>query len=350
MPLISVIIPVYNSENYLKKCLDSVLVQTLKDIEIIIVYDESKDNSYDILEEYKKKDSRINLILGDGCCLSSARNIGISVTKGKYISFIDSDDWVEPNFLETMYNIVEDGVDLVVCNYSKIYENKLEENRLILGNEILDIRKIGLESYFLNYVFSYTHGHEVWNKLYKSKIIKENNIRFEPHDDVLAEDLMFNLYYICHVSSIRTINKDFYKYVQHPNTLMSNNKPKSLNRYMNLIDKFILYAKKCNCYKDIEEVLPILLYQLLSNGLFHEYSISKKVSTMKTGLRDASRYYFFKQFTKSLGFGNLVSILREKTNGTKRSEIRARLFSLYCYFGLYGFAASQKFRRYENIK
>ena len=116
-PFISIIIPVYNSEKLLKQCLDSVLNQTLNNIEIICVDDGSTDNSFEILKEYEKKDNRVIALTQKNSGAGVARNKGVEIAKGKYIAFIDSDDWIEHDALEKLYNNIENNdSDMVLFN------------------------------------------------------------------------------------------------------------------------------------------------------------------------------------------------------------------------------------------
>ena len=131
MPQISVIVPIYNTEKYIHKCINSILGQSFRDIEIILVNDGSEDNCGQIVNEYQKADARIKVIHKENGGLWSARNAGLDIATGKYISFIDSDDWVKREMLEEMYNKAEEHqADLVVCNYNKVYADRTEENVL----------------------------------------------------------------------------------------------------------------------------------------------------------------------------------------------------------------------------
>ena len=120
---ISVIIPVYNVEKYLRECLDSLINQSFKDFEVICIDDGSTDKSYKILEEYSQKDSRIKVLKQEHNGAGAARNLGIEIAKGKYIQFLDSDDYFEPNMLEELYNTAEKfGADMAVCSARKVDE------------------------------------------------------------------------------------------------------------------------------------------------------------------------------------------------------------------------------------
>ncbi len=132
---VSIIVPVYNVEKYLKRCLDSLISQTLKDIEIICVNDGSKDNSDKILEEYARKDSRIIIINQENQGISVARNNGMDIAKGKYVGFVDSDDWVDSDFFEKLYNAAEkNNAQMAVCSIIRLNEYR-SKKYLTLKNE-----------------------------------------------------------------------------------------------------------------------------------------------------------------------------------------------------------------------
>ncbi|WBW98616.1 glycosyltransferase family 2 protein [Oceanirhabdus sp. W0125-5] len=125
MSEISIVVPVYNVERYLRKCISSILEQSFKDFELILVDDGSTDNSGRICDEYKEKDSRIKVIHQENSGLSAARNIGIQTSEGKYITFIDSDDFIHPNMLEVLYNNLHTNkADISICDYNIVYEDK----------------------------------------------------------------------------------------------------------------------------------------------------------------------------------------------------------------------------------
>lgn len=188
MPKISVIVPVYNVEDYLGKCLESIISQTFSDIEIICVNDESQDSSGKILEEYAKKDSRIRIVNKKNGGLSSARNAGLDVANGEFISFIDSDDWIEPEMLEKLYkNITELNTDISICAVN-LYDESLKK----FDNTKPYFSLSYFDKTFDNKVFSYNDVKSfltdvcvmAWNKLYRSSFLKGVNARF-------AEGLIF---------------------------------------------------------------------------------------------------------------------------------------------------------------
>lgn len=173
---VSVIIPVYNVEKYLKECIESVINQTYKNIEIIIVNDGSTDGSYEICKEYQKKDSRIKLINKKNGGLSDARNVGIVNAKGEYLTFIDSDDIISVEFIEKMSNFLQQAnIDIVCCRYTRFKNLKEIKN----DNNYKEIKEMNSEE-FLKLVF-YQHDQTLYsvsstNKMYKRKLFE--NVSF----------------------------------------------------------------------------------------------------------------------------------------------------------------------------
>ena len=180
---ISVIIPVYNVEKYLRECLDSLINQSFKDFEVICIDDGSTDKSYKILEEYSQKDSRIKVLKQEHNGAGAARNLGIEIAKGKYIQFLDSDDYFEPNMLEELYNTAEKfGADMAVCSARKVDE---AGNIVESGNphspiklEICPINKPFSKKDFPKDIFS-LFSSAPWNKLYLKSLIADNNLKFQ---------------------------------------------------------------------------------------------------------------------------------------------------------------------------
>lgn len=169
-PLISVVVPIFNVQDYLRECIDSILGQTYKNIEIILVDDGSNDDCPQICDEYKLKDERISVIHKENGGLSDARNKGLEFSTGEYICFIDSDDYIDCKFIEKLFKLViENGSDIAICSYYKtsessvcIDEQEKECVELYGGEEI--ISRIFLDNY-LKYIVA-------WNKLYKKSLFK----------------------------------------------------------------------------------------------------------------------------------------------------------------------------------
>jgi len=179
MVKISVVIPVYNAEKYLKKCLDSILTQSLSDIEIICVDDGSSDDSFDILKLYAARDGRLQLISQKNSGPGSARNTGLSAANGKYVIFLDADDWFEYNFLEKMYMCSEKSCsDICICK-SERFDS--ESGSALPSDWTLKTELIPGETFATEdaakYLFQFTYG-QVWDKLFLRSFLIENEILF----------------------------------------------------------------------------------------------------------------------------------------------------------------------------
>lgn len=234
MELISVIIPVYNVEAYIARCLDSVINQTYKNIEIILVNDGSNDNSGKICDEYAAKDKRIVVIHQKNMGASSARNAGLNKANGKYVCFIDSDDTVENNYIEELLKpLKEKDYDLVICNINDIYENKTSGSRKITCtlDGVLERDYYKLVELLRVPVI----------KLYKMEIIIKYGLKF-PEEIFTAEDQIWNFSYYSHVRDYFFINKSLYNYHHREGTLSCKNSYESFknNLYKLSLEKEFL--------------------------------------------------------------------------------------------------------------
>ena len=183
-PLISIIIPVYNAESYIRRCLESVLSQTYKEIQVILVNDGSTDDTLSILEEYSRSDSRIQLINKDNSGVSKTRNIGIDISDGEYIGFVDADDYLEPEMYEKLYNAIKKtAADVACCGYYQDFDTYKYEisvaDSLLADNktyyELCGTSNI-LGQYFRQDIRSGI-GDGNWNKLFRKDIISD--IRYD---------------------------------------------------------------------------------------------------------------------------------------------------------------------------
>ena len=205
---ISVIIPVYNSSTYLRKCLDSVVNQTLKDIEIIIINDGSTDDSKNIIEEYTGKYKNIIFIDQENKGIGKTRNIGIKMATGEYITFVDSDDYIKENMLEEYYKYAKKhNFDLVIGSYIKKINNKeiiFENNKFKTGN----VKTTPQILYLIEY--------GPWAKLYKREMIINNNIYFD--EKRKYEDMPFVSKALLKSKLIGQITEPYYYYIIHNNS------------------------------------------------------------------------------------------------------------------------------------
>lgn len=223
MPKISIIVPVYNVQNYIGKCLESLVNQTLKDIEIIIVDDESPDESYKIYERYAAKDNRIKIIKKKNAGVSEARNTGIENATGKFLMFVDSDDWMELNGCEILYNeYLRNKAELVVADAYTITNGMKRTNRVFAKDFMTE------DSNFIRQYQAACIGYgynpmpadksnvsglgSPWNKLYHRAIILKNNLRYDSYVKGIYDDNLFTLYYLSSIKNVSYVAKPIYNY------------------------------------------------------------------------------------------------------------------------------------------
>lgn len=272
--LITIIIPVYNVEKYLKKCLDSIINQTYKNLEIILIDDGSIDNSPKICDEYAIKDKRIKVIHKRNAGVSSARNDGLNKATGQYLIFVDSDDYIELNMVEKIYNNTKKyNTDLYLFNYYTI-ENKVKRKGSTLKTPSKNLTK----KEFYNYLFSnqYYCGY-ICNKLFKTSTI--GKIRFQK-DVHLLEDLLFisqvaencnNFYY--------DYDEYLYNYViREESALNSKFNLKQLSS-ITVRDKVMKYAIKYNC-----TTIKVLKFNLLWDSIYYKYQLKKYYPEQKNNI------------------------------------------------------------------
>lgn len=232
--LVSIIIPVYNSEKTIRKCLDSILCQTFKDFTVYIINDGSTDNSSSILNEYNKL-TNIKVINQSNLGVSAARNRALDMIHSKFVTFIDSDDYVNPKFLEHLVEgFADNDVDLVTTGVTYISDEGILLQKSKYKSGIYDSNKM------LSYVLEEggPQGY-LCNKLFKTKIIQKNNIRLD-YDIYMAEDLVFCVQYILYANKINILKSRDYFYVQFKNSLshqVKNNNIEAYKNYMLALNK-----------------------------------------------------------------------------------------------------------------
>ena len=271
-PLVSIIVPVYNVQNSVARCLESICAQTWKNIEIILVNDGSRDESFSVCEQFREKDPRIVLVDKSNSGVSDTRNCGMSLASGKYVQFVDSDDYIEPDFTERLVTAAEtNNADLVIAPYWMVIPanscksgqalESLQENLGIEEKRPDDVREYGFlpegtydrDTFALRLMekpasFFYS---VLWNKLYRRDILVDNHLQFTS-EVRWAEDLVFNLEYILYANVFVSIPKAGYHYVQNPQSIchtqinlasIVQNKLQVFRYYKELYTKLGLYDK-----------------------------------------------------------------------------------------------------------
>ena len=239
---VSVIVPVYNVEKYLEKCLTSLVNQTLKDIEIIVVNDGSSDNSQKIIDKYAKKYKNIKSYIKNNGGVSDARNYGIKKAKGKYIAFVDGDDYADETMYEKMYKKAESGnFDIVVCDLNYVYEDgSIKRVSSKIEHDTTNIKNVYINMYPC-----------VWNKIYK-KTLFENDIEFKK--GVWFEDVDFLYKIFPYIKTIGVVKEPLNQYVQRTGSI-TKTFDKRLYDYIDNFNDLIKFYEERNIYNTYKKEL-----------------------------------------------------------------------------------------------
>lgn len=274
--LVSIVIPMYNSEKTIYRCLESVCNQTYKNLEIIIVDDGSIDNGSYIVQEIQKKDVRVKYYYQDNRGPSLARNKGIELSRGEFLVFVDADDTIVESMVEEFLDIKEnEKVELVIANRIGIRKNKKGLSRNI--KEIQEKKLSSKESIKKDFFGLLNSGciNTIWGKLYNLDIIKRQKIRMEDDLD-MGEDLQFNLSYIKEISSIYVLNKPLYIYYQNDSYLTNKFRENMFVKRKKAINLFYEFLREEKLNTDI---IPYLYLKLFFSCVIQAYQHPDKMTT-----------------------------------------------------------------------
>ena len=313
-PKISIIVPIYNVEEYLSVCLDSLCNQTYSNIEILCVNDGSIDDSERILESYVAKDKRIKFFTQKNAGLATARNVGLENATGKYIMFCDSDDYYQPNMCEEMINCIQSNdVDLVICACDFVID--VENNKRSL--EYFHLKYFG--KWPLTDIIKATTNVVVWNKIFKLDIIQKYHIKF-PDGCYPAEDTAFTYSYLSVSKSIFSLNKQLYNYRIRKNSIMEKiyfqKQNKQLFSYIDVFVFVINFLKRNNLFEENKWILKMFddniryVSKLLSEEDYKRYlKLLKKKVLSHYKSSDLINYQSFSEKTKRRLWGLVKEVI-----------------------------------------
>lgn len=322
--IITIIVPVYNAAKYLHRCIDSILVQSFTDFELLLINDGSTDNSGVICNEYQVRDSRVRVFHKENGGVSSARNLGIDNAKGEWVTFIDSDDWVEIDYLKYLFEKKEDGFPVSAYIYEReneVFYEKLNDSLITINVDCLtDVLMKG----------AYTTP---YSKLYKYEVLKKENIRFNSKLTSF-EDTLFVWTYLLYINEIRTIDKFTYHYCITGNGL--SNKRITIDECIFALDcfhKLLIEFQHKYVGFDIRIRLIWLVDQLFKKAIKEEVCENKKFVERKTKL------------CKLLQSKSVICLLKDKIIMPK--GIKRRIFDFLalkkCYFLLTAYLSFYKY-------
>lgn len=264
--MISIIVPVYNVEKYLKKCVDSILAQNFCDIEVLLVDDGSTDLCPELCDDYVRQDERVRVIHKKNGGLSDARNAGIDAAKGDLLAFVDGDDYIAPQMFDVLYeNIIQTDADISVCDFIRV-----KENDIVLINDTNNIRTSDYP-YFLNDLFESSVKVVLtvaWNKLYKKAVF--DGVRYPVgryhEDEAVIHRLLVNCSKIVYTDSA------LYYYVQHQGSIMSLAIEKRVPDYFFSISDRISFLEEKGFHEEAKKAYDNLLFYLLSEMYVEHYN------------------------------------------------------------------------------
>lgn len=310
MPKISIIVPVYNVEEYLENCINSILNQTFKDFELILVNDGSTDKSLDICKHYKNIDDRIYIIDKKNGGLSSARNVGLDIAKGEYIAFVDSDDYIHPQMYEILYNvIIKNDADMSLCDFKKVFS--LNENLIFYDKSNDEFMKI---EYLTNIESLHRMNQNngvvfvvAWNKLYKRELF--NNLRYK--EGIIHEDEYIVHRILYAAKKINYIHKELYFYMQRGGSIMNNRTD------INRIDYWFALSDRIRFFDKIG--LKKLQYRYEEKYLYEMFSMYPKFSKYKN---------IKKKLLVRFDFLKLIKVLIKNKNHSTKEKVMWVIFCL----------------------
>ncbi|PEJ58455.1 glycosyl transferase family 2 [Bacillus sp. AFS002410] len=337
---VSVIIPVYNAEQFIAQCIESLLKQTLKECEFIFVNDGSKDNSRKIVEKYQTIDERIKLINQENQGVSIARNNGLLIATGKYIGFVDADDYVRNDMYKVLFKTAnESGCDVVLSNFeSEINGREVIVRYPFLKNRVHDRNYI--EHEILPYFLESEELNSVVNKLYKKEVINENNVKF-PEKIALGEDGMFNIHFFSNAATMQYIDYTGYYYREVIGSATRNISEKDyFKRALEVYKSDLpdIYAKvdksKISQLRSIKFVNSVFSY-------IHIYFVPSQEMNIR------GRYKFVKSMIYNKEFRNALSQYKNNENYNSLGRYEKSIFNLIqkkSIIGLYFLTAYSRFR------
>ena len=313
MPKVSIIVPVYNVEKYIDKCLSSLVNQTLNDIEIIIVNDGSIDNSEQIILKYKEKyPSKLVYLKKENGGLSDARNFGMPYAKGDYIAFLDSDDYVELDTYEKLYNrAIQTDADMVECDFYWEYSDKKIHDTSANYKDESDM---------------YANARVVaWNKLYKKDLIINSGIKFPK--GLRYEDLEFFYKILPQLKKIELINEPLIHYVQRDDSITYLQNEKTADIFA-ILDNIINYYKWINLYNEYNQELEYMYVRILFGSSFKRMLNIKDKETRRKLLMD-SYFNAFENFPDWKS--NKILNSKKSLKNLFLKSINIYTYKLYCF-------------------
>lgn len=244
-PLVSIIVPLYNGEQTIERCLTSIRNQSYKNIEVLVVNDGSKDHSMKVLKKFRDSDPRFHILNKGNSGVSDSRNLGMKNAKGKYMQFVDSDDWIVKDATETLVTMAETySCDMIITDYHRVVNHKIYIKGHIPEEGLISRREFG--EYMMKAPANFYYG-VMWNKFFRTDIVKSHKLKCS-RDLNWCEDFLFNLEYLQYVKDVCVVKKPIYYYVKTKGSLVAT----QVNLRQTIRTKGILFDYYKDLYKSID--------------------------------------------------------------------------------------------------
>lgn len=299
-----------------------------------------------ICEHYAQKDTRIRLLKQRNLGPSVARNKGIDIAKGKYIAFVDSDDYVEKDMYSILYcNAIDTNADIVICGFTRDWpDGKIEENVINFKNEEVITNDIGILKYFSKYWMGLKYANYICNKLYSRNLFFLHNVRF-PDDLRFGEDRILHYILLPYINKTIYINRDLYHYVQRLDSAVytRGNQQNLFSHYIDVYNRTIKIWDECGISRNLEVIYPVFMCRMIQGAIYTTRQANKSndyISIMMSNAIKNSEEA--RKQLKSVVYGSYVTVYRSMLGLDFKEEFKMRGFALSCLLGRSGFKIWQK--------
>lgn len=321
-PAISVIIPIYNVDQFLRPGLESLTKQTMQDFEVILVDDGCTDSSREIMEEFAGRYAYFRIVSQRNSGVSAARNAGVNAARGEYIAFVDSDDFVKPDYLEKLYQTAQKtGADVTCCNYTLYYLSSQCKLTIPMG---FSSRVYESDKILRSLIHDVRSHHFLWNKLWKRTLFTENDIDFPL--GMYFEDVATTPRLVYFANKVAMINESLYYYIQRGGSILGSMNIQKINDYIRslaVIRNFLEHQQVYGIYRKhfIFYGYKVILTNFYS--IFREHLLQKTFTGMWTNFKastKAVRYYISSRYIPQEGVGEFPCVVRPPERKTKKKK------------------------------
>ena len=335
---VSIIIPVYNREEYLDRCISSMINQTFSNIEIILINDGSTDGSAEICDSYAQKDSRITVIHKPNGGVSSARNAGLEIMTGDYLCFCDSDDYFAPEMVEkSLKQILAEDADM--CTFNSYHNDNPSERKFFPVNIEIEVFDCG--RFFAEYIHNGQAPYNVWSSIYKASLIKENDIRFCDYKRVFSEDSLFNLMFWSICKKYTHLDDCLYYYFRHENSLMTSSVPGDyIKRHVARVEDYENFVKRSKSKAKLGSATACLMWDFVRIACARS---KKQTDIVIKDFQSVADNKLFKRKCFDMAFGNAGSVYCKNHKISGKNALHVRYTALLLFLGKFEQAAKQYF-------